>query len=786
VRSDAQVKQPVDARHPVRVGDYVLANDKIVAYIEDKGESDGYDPLGGEILAIEPVADDGGPRGISQYGETLVAFSRQVVAPDSVTVLNDGSDGKAAIVRVSGAMKNVPFLDTFKPLLPEEYGFPAALDYVLEPGAEKLVLRLSMKSLRGEETVFKGKQMIGLFHSARSQTFTEAEGFGPAKGSNAFVGLDAGTSSFALRMVGTTIEAGLAVSGFQYMTASGLTVPACGEKVVDYMEVIPAAGGIDALREAIRRADRAPAWKETRGKLTDSAGAPIAGATVHAMGGDKYLTRATTGADGSFALHLPPGASTLYGVAQGYEVSQPVTASDGQSDVSIKLPQGGALKIVAREAVTNAALPVRVQVIPQKGVAAPPASFGVETEANGRLWQSYAVTGDVTLPVPAGQHRVIVTRGYEYELYDQTFTVEAGKTVDVAATLAHSVDSGGVMCADFHIHSNYSADSADVPLEKVKSAIADGLDLPVSSEHEYIIDFQPIIKSLGLTKWAYGFPSEELTTFTFGHFGVVPVYPKTDKPNRGAVPWIGRKASEIFKSVNDLPEKPVLIVNHPSGGGFQAYFSATGFDDATGAGKGDNWSDDFGAIEVFNDSSFDDNRDKSVADWFAMLAHGKNVWAVGNSDSHHIRTSPVGYPRTCIRFGHDDPEKLSAEIVRDALRAGQATISGGLYMTVEGPGGAGPGATAAPGKYKVVVQAPAWLSAKNVEMVVDGVSVETKDVGASVGAGPGKRWELVFDVAAQKSAPRHFVVFHARSDADLAPLHPGRKAFAASNPIFFN
>ena len=49
-----------------------------------------------------------------------------------------------------------------------------------------------------------------------------------------------------------------------------------------------------------------------------------------------------------------------------------------------------------------------------------------------------------------------------------------------------------------------------------------------------------------------------------------------------------------------------------------------------------------------------------MADWFSMLSHGKNVWAVGNSDSHHIRTSPVGYPRTCIRFGHDDPEKLSA------------------------------------------------------------------------------------------------------------------------------
>lgn len=787
VTSPAMVKQAANARHAVRPGDFVLANDKLVAYVEDKGESDGYNPFGGELLAIEPVGDDGRPRGISQYGETLMAFSRQAVAPDSVTVLADGADGKAAIVRVSGVLKNVPFLDTFKPLLPAEYGYPAALDYVLEPGSERLLLRLSLQSVNAEEPSFKGKQMVGFFQSARSATFTESEGFGPARGASPFVGFDAGESSFAIRMVGSTIDAGLAVSGFQYFTANGLAVPACKEKVVDYMEIVPAVGGIDALREAIRRVDKAEAWRETRGKLTDAAGAPIAGGQIHALGeGGKYLTRATTAADGSFSMHLPAAGASLQATAQGYAVSSPLAASAGASDLALKLPQGGALKIVAKEAGTNAALPVRVQVIPSTAVAAPPPSFGVETEVGGRLWQAYATTGELTLPVPAGQHRVIVTRGYEYELFDQTFTVDAGKTVDVTPTLAHSVDSTGVMCADFHIHSNYSADSADTPIEKVKSAIADGLDIPVSSEHEYIIDFQPLIAELGLTKWAFGFPSEELTTFTFGHFGVVPIYPRPEKQNRGAVPWIGKKASEIFKSVNELPEKPVVIVNHPSGGGFTAYFSSTSFDATKGAGSGDNWSDDFGAIEVFNDSSYDQNRDKSVAHWYAMLNAGKTVWAVGNSDSHHIRTSPVGYPRTCIRFGHDDPTKLTAEIVRDGLRAGQATISGGLYMTVEGPGGAAPGATASAGAYKVVVQAPAWLTAKDVEMIVDGASVETKELGAPVGAGPGKRWELTFNVAAQRSAPRHYVVFHARSDSELAPLHPGRKAFAASNPIFFN
>jgi hypothetical protein len=264
----------------------------------------------------------------------------------------------------------------------------------------------------------------------------------------------------------------------------------------------------------------------------------------------------------------------------------------------------------------------------------------------------------------------------------------------------------------------------------------------------------------------------------------VPIQPKPDQVNNGAIPWIGKSTKEIFAAVHAQAEKPVLVVNHPSGGSFQSFFSRTGFERAQGKGKGELWSDDFDALEVFNDSNFETNRAQSVGDWFAILNSGRNVWAVGSSDSHYIRTSPVGYPRTCLFFGHDDPERLTADGVRDVLRSGAASISGGLFMTVEGPGGAKPGGTSTAGAYKVVVQAPSWLSAKSLEIIVDGVTTETIALTAT-GAGPSKRYEATVSVQPNSSAPRHWVVFHASSDADLAPLHPGRKAFAASNPIFF-
>lgn len=788
IRDAAQIVQPADARNKVRLSDFVLANDKIAVYIEAEGESDGYNPLGGDILALETVGDDGRPNGVSQYNETLVMLARQTVKPDKVTVLADGSDGKAAIVRVSGKLANIPFLDTFKVLIPDEYDFPAALDYVLEPGSAEVMLRLSLVNTRTEPVDFTNKQYFGFFQSNRHQTFTEGQGFADGKGETPWVAFDSGKSTFLMRALGSPMRTEIGVSGFQLFSLKGLALEACGTHTVDYASLLVGGPSFDGLLEDKRRTRGEAPWREVRGTLKETNGAGLEGAFVHATSVDgRYLTRARTDATGAYVLHVPEGDALLTPTLKGWALPAATAAPAGAPTVDLALPQRAVLSVDVKDATTAEALPTRVQVIPSAAIARAPASFGVsDAEANGRLWNDFAITGRLELPVPPGQHRVVVTRGYEYELYDSPQTATAGATTPVAVTLAHSVESNGVMCADFHIHSHFSADSDDVPELKVRGAIADGLEIPVSSEHEWIIDFQPIIQRLGLTKWAFGLPSEELTTFTWGHFGVIPLYAKPDAVNNGAVGWVGTTPPDFFRRVNDLPEKPVLIVNHPSGGAFTSYFTAASFDRTTGKGSEELWSDEFSAIEVFNDSDFDKNRDASVADWFALLNAGKTYWTTGSSDSHHERTSPVGYPRTCLNFGHDDPTKLTAETVRDVLRVGAATISGGLTMTVKGPGGIGPGGTSTKGAYTVVVQSPGWLSASSLEVIVDGITTETRPLTPVAGPGPGKRYELTVDVNPTQSKPRHWVIFHAKSAADdLAPLHPGRKAFAVSNPIFF-
>lgn len=786
IREPAQIIYGPEQRHKPRIGDFILANDKISLYIEGANRKNGYAPFGGEILAIEPVGENGRPTGASSYNETLTAFSRQTVKPDHVTVLNDGADGRAAVIRVSGILTNIPFLDPFAAFVPPEYGFPAALDYVLEPGAEKVMVRVSIANTKPELVDFAGFQRLGFFQASRNQAFSPTQGFAAPQGANPWAAFEGSASSFLFRLKsGGNMTAEFETTGLGLWALDGFQTDACTTKTVESFEILTATGGIDNLLETNRRVHGETAWREVTGTVVEAgSNAPMPDTLVHARSGNGlYLTRVKTDAGGNFKLHVPNEPVTLTPTKKGWEI--PAATNVDGATAQLTLAQHATIQIRATDALTSEPLPVRVQIIPTKPPTAAPAEFGLREELNGRLWQEFAVTGNATLAVPPGEHRVVVTRGYEYELLDTVVNATASTPAVVNAPLLRSVSSPGVMCADFHVHSSWSVDSSDPFEEKVKGAVADGLEIPVASEHEWIVDFNPTIQRLGLGKWAFGVPSEELTTFAWGHFGVVPQYPKEDRENNGAIDWVGKKPPAFFREVNALPEKPVLIVNHPSSGALQGYFAEAEFNRQTATGREDLWSNEFAALEVFNDSDFDENRARSVQDWFALLNTDRAYWAVGNSDSHDQRTTFVGYPRNCLYFGHDDPRRLSPEIIRDTLKSGDSTVSGGLLMYVQGPGGVRSGGTSTEGDYVVTILAPSWINASKVEAFVDGYKLPEVPIVAASTGGPGKRWDVTINVRAQDSRPRHWVVFHAKGDGDLAPLHPGKKPFAVSNPIYF-
>ncbi|MBI4703008.1 MAG: CehA/McbA family metallohydrolase [Deltaproteobacteria bacterium] len=791
----SQVPQPAHGRQRVRSGDYLLINDKIAVVIEAPGLSDGYDYFGGGILAVDQVGDDGRPLGLSRYLESFVALGGTTINARSVTVLADGSDGGPAIVRALGRLQAISYLEDtpLTAIAPTDYRFEAACDYVLAPGSERLLLRLSVVNDSPEPVDFGlelpgSYELYGFFHYSEHELVTPELAYAEPEGSTQYVGFDGGRWGFAWRAAGEKLDYGLYLSGAAVFSGPGFIAEGCAATSTDHAELIAGGPEYDGLAEAIRRVDGAEPWREVDGTVRDAAGSPVADAWVHVLGEqNRYLGRTRTAADGTFSAHAPPGETAkLLAQKRGYPDPEAVVVEPDGSSADIVMPAHGLIEVQAVQEGTGEPLPVRIQVIPAVPAAATPEAWGVPDEEDGRLHQHFAMNGQATLVVPPGQHRVIVSHGYEWELHDETIDVAAGKTAKVTAALAHSVSSTGVMCADFHLHTKLSPDSNDSPELKAMGAVADGLEIPAASDHEWVGNLGPAIEKLGLTKWAFGLPAEELTTFSWGHFGIIGLAPDPEQFNGGAVYWVGKSPADAFALAHARPGAPLVIVNHPRAGA-GGFFSAARYNRESGKGESDLWSDQFDAVEICNGSDFASNRDESVADWFSLLDHGYRLAGVGSSDNHHLRSGPVGYPRTCLYLGHDDPSALSWPDLRVALRWGRAVVSAGLFMTVLGPKGERPGSTVATGgqpvELTVSVQAPSWIEAESLETIVNGETVSVEPL-APVGGGKGHKYVRVVSVQADPDTPHNWVVFHAKGKGTLDPLHPGRRPFAVSNPVF--
>ncbi len=783
-----------------REGDFVLANDRIALVIEDAGDSDLYDPWGGRPVGLARVQ---GGRMIepNNFGELLLLTGRSTVVTESVTVVADGAGGGPAIVRARGKLHPLPF---FEAVIAAVYrdgltDIEAVIDYVLAPGAEHVEIRFGFASPRDDAEVLESV-MHALMYTQRTPVYQPGLGFDEQLGDAPYLALvDDRATSWAYVPAEGGLATPIAASGFVGAFAPGFEIPACGVTERAHARLVIGGPGLDGVRAAVLRLLDEP--QRPLGGTVTRGGAAVAGIRVHAVdtATGAYYTRATTEASGAFTLRVPAAASVrLDAVSPG----EPIVGTDvgtGGAPAQIALPPIGGIRVTATDG--GVSVPARVQVRPAGGQSLPdvPRRYGEPPLPGGRLHVAFATSGDVTLPVPPGTWEVIVSRGYEYELVTRTVTVAANAMAVVAAQLDRSVDTAGVQCGDFHIHTWRSNDSGDDALAKVAQALADGVELPVRSEHEFVADFGSEIAELGAQPFAAGMGSIELTSFEiWGHMGVFPLVPDPAAVNAGAPRWQTFPTVDapdtrfetlsprgVFEAVRARPEAPVIIINHPRGN--TNYFGYVGYDPATGlAASVADWDTEFTLVEVFNDASWQDNRQTHVVDWFGLLRAGRKVFAVGSSDSHGLVGSPVGYPRTCLALGTDDPRQLTPTLVRDRLAAGRSVISGGVYVDAR-IGNAGPGDTVtgagSPMMVDVVVRAATWIDVDAIEVVVDGQTVDTIPImpGDADPNDPAVRWRGAIPVQAQ--AAGGFIVIAAYGDRRMEPVH-GKTPFGVTNPIF--
>lgn len=791
-------------------GDYLLANEHVAMTIEDAGASQLYDPWGGRPTGVARV-EDGALVEVADFGEILLLVGRYTVMTTAVTVLADGSDGGPAVVRASGPLRPLPFFQEItRSIVPDEYDdLEGAIDYELAPGAHHVDVYVSILSRRTRQTRTPFG-LHGFMFTERMPVFAPVAGFATNDMPDeipylAFV--DPAAQSYLFESPSGPLTAGVNESGFVSRLGDGERYEPCAVTRV-HRARLTFGHGLDAAMAA-RATDRGEPLVRISGVVRDAAGAPAADVLVHVTRGPAdYVTRSRpTGADGAYEVHVPPGADVMLEPTRlGDARVAPVTqASLADATVDLALAPAGTISVRVLDELGEP-IPARIQILPGPGAvvpAAPPGTHGAPRVGGGRAGIALSTDGTATLRAPVGQWRVVASHGYEYELAEAPASLLAeGATASVDLVLARAVETTGVMCADFHIHTRRSNDSGDDETYKVRGAVADGLEIPVRSEHEYVADFSDVIARLGMQDWAYGPGSIELTSMQiWGHMGVFPLEPDPGAINGGAplwqrfpmpgtpdVPVETLEPPEVFDAVRARPEAPVVIINHPLGG--TNYFGWVGYDPVTGmVDRPEGWDEEFGLVEIFNDADWVGARGGTVRHWLSFLDRGRRIFAVGSSDSHGLLSSPVGYPRTCLEVGTDDPRMLTPNVLRDALAAGHTTVSGGIYVDAS-VGTAGPGdevgGLGVRTSVHVRVQAASWVDVDELVVVVDGEERETIPIlpGDADPTNPAIRFEQDLDVDVASGADGSYVIVAAYGDSPLEPVHPGRIPFGVTNPIF--
>jgi hypothetical protein len=458
------------------------------------------------------------------------------------------------------------------------------------------------------------------------------------------------------------------------------------------------------------------------------------------------------------------------------------------------LPPEGGLSYDVRDGDTGQHIPCKLTLLGTGGTLTPRFTHNDIGRQDGEAVLAYnrvlSLGGIGVVHVPVGSYDVYVSRGPEWELAVLRGIRVTPQGAVVTARLRHVIDSSGWVSADFHVHAALSSDS-HVPMhDRVYEFVTDGVEVIVSTDHNVIADYQPVITELGVGRWLASLSGDELTTGSWGHFGAFPLPRNLERAGHGAVLVGGRTARDIFHDVRAASPEAVIDVHHPRIDNEIGYFHLGRFDARSDRAERPGFSYDFDALEVLNGYQDAERRsvDKVIDDWFALLNHGHLVTATGNSDTHHLDHNIGGYPRNYVRVPDDTPSRLKPFEVSRAVKDHHLFFTTGPFVRVTVARGSCGDVVSAPGGHtsaNIEVSAAPWVSVSRVTLYVDGQETARWSV-------PPATTTLRFRKSQELSLKRDgWVVVRVDGDQPLAPVVGDLKRFdvrplALTNPVFID
>lgn len=397
----------------------------------------------------------------------------------------------------------------------------------------------------------------------------------------------------------------------------------------------------------------------------------------------------------------------------------------GHHQVELTRPDAGQLRLKLIDK-KGKPLPGKISVFGLEGTRTP--YFAPENPVDsGRSWERfknslYLHPQPLEIELAAGRYLLVASYGPLYTCDRQVIEVLSGRSREITFKLEKAVNLKGYISMDPHLHTINSDGTLSVA-ERIRSIVAENLDVAIATDHNYVTDYQPELNRLGLGDYLRVFPGVEVTPLNnYIHFNNYPVAIKPEEKTRGAIIPLFEKVADLFNACRQKNPTSLLQLNHPRAGNL-GYFENAGLEKQTADSFQGDLELGFDLIEIMNGASFHRGNDQAVTDWLNLLSKGFRFPAVGSSDSHGAAGGEPGYSRVVVRCAKSLKE-LSWEDLASALKKGQSFVTNGplVEFTVNGKFQPGDQLTDRDGRVKarIRVQSAPWIEVSEVRVIVNG------------------------------------------------------------------
>ncbi|MCL4524602.1 MAG: CehA/McbA family metallohydrolase [Acidobacteria bacterium] len=772
------------------VGHFLLMNAEIKAVISAADYAYAFSSSGGNILDLARTADN--YDGFTHFYTLLNTYWPNQAHYTNVQVLQDGSNGKLAVVRATGYDLGAPNIQV-------------VTDYQLGLHDRFVTIVTTLTN--------RSDQAVQDYAVGDAVQWGVTDNFAPGVG---YELLNVNRSFPWVAAQGNQISYGYATDAesFDSMNHSTWT-----DSYVRHITLSPhqpfvfrrflsvGTGSVASAVQVLLSMKHMPLGTIEGFLRQGGTTAPIRGAAVflRTEAASPFLTT-TSDSRGRFVAEVPAGSYEVSATAPGRAAAKPrkIDVEPGKTTtVDFGFGARGVVHFEVRDAQSGQLLPAKLVVTSPEG---PNPYLGSPDKATGALNSVFTATGTGEFSVPPGRYRVAATHGLAYSVAWGDVTVSGRAASPLRLTLRREVSTPGWFTADFHVHASPSDDSTVSLADRVTSLVAEGIQVVASADHNIISDYSSTIRTLGLTSKLFSLAGNELTTVEWGHFNVFPLLYRPQHRWGGAMDVRGKNPETLFAEARALDggRDKVIEINHPRWP-YQrhAYFDNVQLDvgDLEGS-RARGFSLNFDALEIMNGLWSGEGyfaTETILKDWFALLNRGYRFTAVGNSDSHTVVTQEVGYPRNYVFLGEattirglNQPaaRKTSEQAVVQAIKRHRVVVSNGPFVSFKAGGESRIGdilsipPSKGAVKLEIHAQWPQWMGPMDTLQVF----VNGKELKAIPLSGINSPANLTVEFSPDADT---WVVVTVRGSRPMDPVLPTWKGrantpFAITNPIWID